>query len=121
MSIRGRRPSRWTVSACADARAGRFVASIIIVAAAAGLPGATALATDVTDAGTAASAKPEVGPLYAAPTRRDQVGRVLAAVKINGQGPLRFIVDTGSNRSAIAPETVAKLGLTIRPQDLVDV
>lgn len=51
------------------------------------------------------------GPLYAAPTRLDAVGRVMAPVMIEGQGPFRFIVDTGATRSALSPGLVARLGL----------
>ena len=54
---------------------------------------------------------PESEPLYAAPTRADQSGRILAAVEINGKGPYRFIVDTGANRSALAPGVAQQLGL----------
>jgi predicted aspartyl protease len=41
-------------------------------------------------------------PLYAAPTRVDRSGRILAPVLINGRGPFRFIVDTGANYSVVA-------------------
>lgn len=51
------------------------------------------------------------GPLYAAPTTLDGVGRVLAPVMINGHGPFRFIVDTGASRSALSPALVERLGL----------
>jgi predicted aspartyl protease len=54
-------------------------------------------------------AEPE--PLYAAPTRADRSGRILAAVMINGAGPYRFILDTGANSSALAPSIVEELGL----------
>jgi predicted aspartyl protease len=56
-----------------------------------------------------ASLEPE--PLYAAPTRIDRTGRILAAVTVNGRGPYRFIVDTGANRSALSDHLVAELGL----------
>lgn len=49
--------------------------------------------------------------VFAAPTIADRVGRVLAPVYVNGRGPYRFIVDTGANRSVIAPRVAAKLGL----------
>jgi len=49
--------------------------------------------------------------LYAAPTTRDRIGRIMAPVVINGQGPFRFIVDTGASRSAISPRLAARLGL----------
>lgn len=55
------------------------------------------------------AAEPE--PLYAARTRQDRIGRVLAAVTINGQGPFRLVVDTGATRSALAPRVLEQLGL----------
>lgn len=51
-------------------------------------------------------------PLYAAPTRPDRVGRMLAAVEVNGTGPYRFIIDLGANRSALSSRLAAQLGLT---------
>ena len=50
-------------------------------------------------------------PLYAAPTRPDRVGRMLAAVEVNGAGPYRFIIDLGANRSALSSRLAAELGL----------
>jgi len=50
-------------------------------------------------------------PLYAAPTKLDRSGRILAAVLINGRGPFRFILDTGANTSALSPRIVEALGL----------
>lgn len=44
-------------------------------------------------------------------TLRDRRGRVVAPVHVNGQGPYRFIVDTGANRSVISPDLAARLGL----------
>lgn len=44
-------------------------------------------------------------------TAEDEIGRVLAPVHINGEGPFHFIVDTGANRSALSSELVARLGL----------
>jgi hypothetical protein len=49
--------------------------------------------------------------LFASPTTRDHIGRVVVPVKINGQGPFRFIVDTGANHSTISPELVRLLRL----------
>lgn len=49
--------------------------------------------------------------LLACPTTRDYVGRVVAAVMVNGRGPYRFIVDTGANESTISPRLAAALGL----------
>src|SRR5688572_10104695 len=44
-------------------------------------------------------------------TQRDRRGRVVAPVSVNGEGPFRFIVDTGANRSALSPELAERLGL----------
>ena len=49
--------------------------------------------------------------VYAARTRPDRVGRIMAPVFVNGQGPFSFIVDTGATRSAIAPHLAERLGL----------
>ena len=69
-----------------------------------------------------AAAEPETEPaLYAVPTSKDRVGRVLAPVMINGQGPFRFIVDTGANRSAVSPRLVARLGLDAGSAQPIDV
>jgi predicted aspartyl protease len=51
-------------------------------------------------------------PLYVAPTHLDRIGRILAPVKINGQGPFRFMVDTGASHSAIALRVAQSLHLT---------
>lgn len=45
------------------------------------------------------------------PTRSDRLGRVVAPVNVNGQGPFRFIVDTGANRSAVSQVLAERLGL----------
>lgn len=50
--------------------------------------------------------------VLALPTTHDHIGRVLVPVLINGQGPFRFIVDTGANHSTITPRLVRLLGLT---------
>ena len=53
------------------------------------------------------------GPNGAAgPTRSDRHGRVIAPVMVNGQGPFRFIVDTGANRSVLSTTLAQVLGLT---------
>jgi len=49
--------------------------------------------------------------LFAAPTRIDRIGRIIAPVMIDGRGPYRFIVDTGANYSTISPQLAAALGL----------
>jgi predicted aspartyl protease len=49
--------------------------------------------------------------LFACPTTLDHLGRVVAAVMIDGRGPFRFVVDTGANHSTISPQLAALLGL----------
>jgi len=60
-------------------------------------------------------------PLYAAPTRPDRVGRMLAAVKVNGAGPYRFIIDLGANRSVLSSRLAAQLGLATAGTGTVEV
>jgi hypothetical protein len=58
---------------------------------------------------------------YLVSTRRDRIGRITAPVTINGQGPFRFMIDTGSNHTVIASATLTKLGLTSDETHLVSV
>lgn len=65
--------------------------------------------------GTLAGAAPPLPPedlLFACPTTLDYLGRVVAAVDVDGKGPFRFVVDTGANFSTISPQLAAFLGLT---------
>ena len=50
-------------------------------------------------------------PLFASPTRLDRIGRIVAPVTINGQGPFRLVVDTGASHTSLSPELAARLGL----------
>lgn len=61
------------------------------------------------------------GPMFATPTTLDRAGRIVAPVEINGQGPFRFILDTGANRSAMSAATAALLGLAPEPGSTVAV
>ena len=45
-------------------------------------------------------------------TTLDRTGRVVAPVFVNGEGPFRFIVDTGANRSVLSWPLAYRLGLT---------
>lgn len=54
----------------------------------------------------------EEAALYSAATDSDRIGRLLASVEVNGQGPYRFIIDSGANRSAISAVLAQKLGLS---------
>ncbi|MEZ5995214.1 MAG: retroviral-like aspartic protease family protein [Hyphomonadaceae bacterium] len=49
--------------------------------------------------------------IAAGPTVMDRIGRVVASVNVNGQGPFRFIVDTGANRSAVSDALAESLEL----------
>jgi predicted aspartyl protease len=68
-----------------------------------------------------AVAPAEGEPLYAVSTRLDRSGRVLAPVMVNGQGPFRFILDTGANRSVIGASLAEKLQLPPSERSLVAV
>jgi predicted aspartyl protease len=50
-------------------------------------------------------------PLFAAPTERDRVGRIVAPVMINGQGPFNLLVDTGANSTTLSGALARRLGL----------
>ena len=52
-------------------------------------------------------------PRYVAPTLRDRIGRVWAPVYINGQGPLRLVLDTGASASAVTTLAAQRLGLPV--------
>lgn len=54
--------------------------------------------------------------LYVAPTNEDGIGRIAAPVMINGQGPFRFILDTGANQSVLTKRVVDAVGLTLTPE-----
>jgi len=56
------------------------------------------------------------GSLFASPTTRDHIGRVVVPVMVNGRGPFRFIVDTGASHSTVSPGLVQTLGL--KPSDV---
>src|SRR5690349_20565118 len=44
-------------------------------------------------------------------TAPDLAGRITVPVRVNGEGPFDFVVDTGANRTVIAGELAAELGL----------
>jgi len=54
---------------------------------------------------------PDDTTLFASPTRKDRIGRILVPAMINGQGPFRLIVDTGASYSSVSPELAQRLGL----------
>ena len=52
-------------------------------------------------------------------TTRDSAGRAVALISINGQGPFRFIIDTGANRSVLSRALATRLGLAPSGEDVV--
>src|SRR6185369_13500454 len=61
-----------------------------------------------------ASAEEPTPPLlFDSQSRTDRIGRLLVPVTINGQGPFRFVLDTGANRSVLTPQLAAHLGLAV--------
>jgi predicted aspartyl protease len=50
-------------------------------------------------------------PSVAGATTRDAAGRAVDLISINGQGPFRFIIDTGANRSVLSQALATRLGL----------
>lgn len=50
-------------------------------------------------------------PKYVAPTLRDRIGRIWAPVYIDGQGPLRLVLDTGATTSALTHDAANLLAL----------
>jgi predicted aspartyl protease len=57
--------------------------------------------------------EPSPPPLYETPTRADRIGRILVPVKVNEQGPFRFVLDTGANRTVLTPRLAERLGLEV--------
>lgn len=51
-------------------------------------------------------------PRYVAPTLRDRIGRIWAPVYIDGQGPLRLVLDTGATTSALTHDAANLLSLS---------
>ena len=90
-----------------------------VEAPAVGVPPAAAPANETTNETTSEVIVEAAEPRYVAPTRRDRIGRIWAPVLINDQGPFRFVLDTGANRSAITAPVATKLGIPVRSDDVV--
>lgn len=65
----------------------------------------------------ASAEEPAPSLLFDSRTRTDLIGRLLVPVTINGQGPFRFVLDTGANRSVLTPQLAAHLGLSVSTAD----
>lgn len=68
-------------------------------------------AVQAQDAGSAQTPPPLPDEVASLATRNDVAMRLTVEVRINGTGPYRFVVDTGAERSVIADNIVAELGL----------
>ena len=58
-------------------------------------------------------------PIVTLQTWIDLYGRPTAEVKLNGQGPFKFVVDTGSNTSVLSPRVAKTLELPELPMRTV--
>lgn len=56
---------------------------------------------------------------YATSTTLDRIGRIMAPVMVNGQGPFLFVVDTGASHSTLSPALAATLEVTAKEADVV--
>jgi predicted aspartyl protease len=69
------------------------------------------LAVFAVTAGGQQPAQPGDATMFASPTRKDRIGRIVAPVMINGRGPFRLIIDTGASHSTVSPQLAQTLGL----------
>jgi predicted aspartyl protease len=60
-----------------------------------------------------------VAPRVAGATSKDAAQRSVALISINGQGPFRFIIDTGANRSVLSQALATRLGLAPSGESVV--
>jgi predicted aspartyl protease len=86
------------------------VAAAVLLVAGAEWTAAPARACEPLDSGA---------PSFAGVTSKDAAGRSIALISINGQGPFRFILDTGANRSALSKALAAQLGLVSSGEGVV--
>src|SRR5690348_14124308 len=93
---------RWWPAVCLQSM---VLAGLGAAVAASANPPADSAATPATRAAE------EYASLFACPTTLDHIGRVVAPVMVDGQGPFRFVIDTGASRSSVGPTLVQTLGL----------
>ena len=67
-----------------------------------------------------ALSQPSADDLSATPDKlcfaRDSYQRMTVPVRLGGKGPFRFLIDTGSDRTAISRELAVALGLDSAPR-----
>jgi len=69
-------------------------------------------------AASTSAPEPVLRPDFEATSRSDRAGRIMIPVKVNGQGPFRFMLDTGANRTMLTPRLVEKLGIQLDPDTI---
>ena len=94
---------RWWLAVC--------LLSTVLAGPDIAVAGSATLPVDSAPADTAAKAAAAYDSLFACPTTLDHIGRVVAPVMVDGQGPFRFVIDTGASRSSVGPSLVEALGL----------
>ena len=92
-------------------RLGLAVSLLSALLAGPGVAVAAAVAVDTTGIPALSKAEEEYNSLFACPTTLDHIGRVVVPVMVDGQGPFRFVVDTGASRSSVGPALVQSLRL----------
>lgn len=91
---------------------GKLLAPMLCAASLAWAPSAVAVCLEGAQLEAAPSPLFPAEAAVAGPTTRDRHGRMVAPVTVNGQGPYRFIVDTGANRSVLSQALATELGLS---------
>ncbi len=81
-------------------------------------------AFEVRDSSTASRLRAASGDLYVPPTNLSTVcdiyNRMRCGVRLAGQGPFPFVVDTGANQSVVSAELAQKIGLPFNPPALLN-
>ncbi len=85
---------------------------------------AAAHASDIRVSNDASRLTPLQDQRYEPPAKLSTVAdiyrRMTAPVRVNGEGPFPFVVDTGANQSVISSELVLQLGLTPGPPAMLN-
>ena len=74
---------------------------------------APALAVEVVSGRASRLATPDYEPPATIAAAEDIYRRMTAPVRVNGQGPFPFVVDTGANQTVICAELALRLGLPV--------
>ena len=88
-------------------------AAALLVAGLAFAPSARAIDIVRSEGGASRLSEPPYTPPVNIAAVNDLYRRMTAPIRVNGQGPFAFVVDTGSNQTVIAAELAAKLDLPL--------